>query len=452
MAQTAQTESVEDLLLEADRLVAEAASKGRSRNELLIAAQAKVAALPVDQRKNDHPDVIELRAQVESTQQSLKSANDNPVSRGMVYTCIFLSMLLMFLVGSLSLVYNKGVALLSEVETLAAQQPDRRFGQLERQLLVAQDDLFPPDQMQLASLPVELGGKPEDPAVQAKRPIDELARESSYVTLHELRDLNFRLKSLETRVGDFENLSASPFPGVLKFEDFVSGAMASGRNFVGAFKAADATAGLPASETKPNADNEETVKKSPAVYDTMNFFCQTQPAAKLQNKDGGAPNGATTQATAPQAPDSQVLGMDMRKIVDQACKYSLNYVSMTVPPVDSWSLRIRDSIDPYAVWILPCLYAALGSMIYFMRLILDTTQPNPPVYRIAHRMALAALAGMILAWFWGPAFGGNSEFKAVGFGLFTFAFVVGFSIDVFFSLLDRLVFISTNAISKFGGK
>lgn len=123
---------------------------------------------------------------------------------------------------------------------------------------------------------------------------------------------------------------------------------------------------------------------------------------------------------------------------------------MTVPSVDLWVARIRDSIDPYAVWILPCLYAALGSMIYYMRLILNTTQPNPPVYRIAHRMALAALAGMILAWFWGPAFGDNSEFRSVGFGLFTFAFVVGFSIDVFFTLLDRLVSVSTAAISKLG--
>ena len=371
----------------------------------------------------------------------------------MVYVCIFLSMLLMFLVGSLSLVYNKGIALLSEVETMAAQQPDRRFGQLERQLLVAQDDLFPPDQMQLKSLPVELGGKPEEPKVAAKTPIDELARESSYVTLHELRDLNFKLKSLETRVGDFENLSSSPFPGVPKLETFVTTAMASGSNFVGASKTADAiTAELPAPETKQGAagDGEAAGNKPSAGTDTMNFFCQGQPAAKLQNENGGASDNTATQSVAPQESDSQVLGMDMRRIVDQACKYSLNYVSMTVPPVDSWALRIKDSINPYAIWILPCLYAALGSMIYYMRLILDAAQENPPIYRIAHRMALAALAGMILAWFWGPAFGGNSEFKAVGFGLFTFAFVVGFSIDVFFSLLDRLVFISTNAISKFG--
>ncbi|MDX8464024.1 hypothetical protein RFM67_35025, partial [Mesorhizobium sp. VK2D] len=173
---------------------------------------------------------------------------------------------------------------------------DRRFGQLERQLLVAQDDLFSPDQMQLASLPVELGGKPEDPKVPAKRPIDELARESSYLTLHELRDLNFKLKSLETRVGDFENLSASPFPGVLKLETFVGTAMASGRNFVGAFKTADVTTAGPPSPEKPGgAGNAEAAKEPPAGNDTMNFFCRAQPAAKLENKDGKSDDGATTQ-------------------------------------------------------------------------------------------------------------------------------------------------------------
>ena len=457
MAQPTESASVEDLLLKADQLVAEASRKGKPRNEKLISARAKVAMLPVEQRKMDQTDVVALKAEIESARLLLKSSNNDRVSRGMVYTCIFLSMLLMFLVGSLSLVYNRGVALLSEIQTLAAQQPDRRFGQLERQLLIAQDELFSPDQVQLANLPVELGGKPEDAKVQTKRPIDELARESSYLTLHELRDLNFKLKSLETRVGDFENLSDSPFPGVPKLETFVTTAMASGRDLVGAFKTADVTmSGSPAPKTKPDgAGDTQAAKQPPAGSDTMNFFCQAHPAAKPEVLDGKVTGGATTQAIsadelAAQASSSQVLGMDMRRIVGQACKYSLNYVSMTVPSVDSWALRIKDAIDPYAVWILPCLYAALGSMIYYMRLILDTTQPNPPVYRIAHRMALAALAGMILAWFWGPTFGNNSEFKSVGFGLFTFAFVVGFSIDVFFALLDRLVFISTNAISKFG--
>ncbi|RJT39363.1 hypothetical protein D3227_14305 [Mesorhizobium waimense] len=452
MAQPTETASVEDLLLEADQIIAEASRKGKPRNEYLVSARAKVAMLPLEQRKMDQTDVVALKAEIESARLLLKSSNNDRVSRGMVYTCIFLSMLLMFLVGSLSLVYNRGVALLTEIQTLAAQQPDRRFGQLERQLLIAQDELFSPDQVQLANLPVELGGKPEDAKVQTKRPIDELARESSYLTLHELRDLNFKLKSLETRVGDFENLSDSPFPGVLKLETFVTTAMASGRDIVGAFKTADVTmSGSPTPETKPDgAGDADAAKPPPAGSDTMNFFCQAQPAAKPEVIDGATTQAISAAELAAHASSSQVLGMDMRRIVGQACKYSLNYVSMTVPSVDSWALRIKDAIDPYAVWILPCLYAALGSMIYYMRLILDTTQPNPPVYRIAHRMALAALAGMILAWFWGPTFGNNSEFKSVGFGLFTFAFVVGFSIDVFFALLDRLVFVSTNAISKFG--
>ena len=65
-------------------------------------------------------------------------------------------------------------------------------------------------------------------------------------------------------------------------------------------------------------------------------------------------------------------------------------------------------------------------------------------------MALAALAGVIAGWFWEPAFGTNSEFQSAGLGLFTFAFVIGFSIEIFFSLLDRFVEISRTAITKIG--
>ena len=134
--------------------------------------------------------------------------------------------------------------------------------------------------------------------------------------------------------------------------------------------------------------------------------------------------------------------MDMRRIVGQACQYSMNYVSMTVPSVNSWALRIKDAIDPYAVWILPCLYAALGSMIYYIETY--TGYDTAKSAGLSHRASYGAGRvgwndpGLVL----GANLGNNSEFKSVGFGLFTFAFVVGFSIDVFFALLDRLVFIS----------
>ena len=73
-------------------------------------------------------------------------------------------------------------------------------------------------------------------------------------------------------------------------------------------------------------------------------------------------------------------------------------------------------------------------MIYFLRLMVDPAEPNPRINRIVHRVALAALAGVIAGWFWEPAFGTNSEFQAAGLGLFTFAFIIGFSIEIFFSL------------------
>ena len=73
--------------------------------------------------------------------------------------------------------------------------------------------------------------------------------------------------------------------------------MASGRDLVGAFKAADVTmSGSPAPETKPDgAGDTEAAKQPPAGSDTMNFFCQAHPVAKPEVLDGKVTGGATTQ-------------------------------------------------------------------------------------------------------------------------------------------------------------
>ena len=46
---------------------------------------------------------------------------------------------------------------------------------------------------------------------------------------------------------------------------------------------------------------------------------------------------------------------------------------------------------------------------------------------------------MMIAWLGMGLLGGGDAFKSIGLGLFAFAFVLGFSIDVFFDLLENLV-------------
>jgi len=349
--------------------------------------------------------------------------------RKMTYACVAISLILMFLVGSLYVFYNQGAALLAEMQTLAAKQPDRRFGQLERQLLIARAELFGAGGVQVAAAPCPPGTEScPQPKVDGKA-IDELAQEASYVLLHELRDLNFTLVSLEGRLAAFNKLATEPVPGFGRLWNW-AGALWTGAAPNQAIAAGDAgsTANTGSGVTGPKAPADTS-----KVF-TTNHFCG----------QAGADTAKETSAVV------KVLGMDMTQINKQACDYSLGYISMTVPSVNNWALQVKGIIAPYATWILPALFACLGAMIYFMRLLVDPTQPSPRVNRVVHRMALAALAGVIAGWFWEPAFGTDTEFQTAGLGLFTFAFVIGFSIEIFFSLLDRFVEISRTAITKIG--
>ncbi|MEW9804564.1 hypothetical protein ABUE31_01020 [Mesorhizobium sp. ZMM04-5] len=371
------------------------------------------------------PETIALRQEVEQAW-LWECAVNRSGPRKMTYACVAVSLLIMFVVGSLYVFYNQGAALLAEMQTLSAKQPDRRFGQLERQLLVARSDLFEAAEG-AADCPEGTHPCPQS----TENAIDELAQEASYALLHELRDLNLSLSSLEARKNDFQKLATSPVPGLGRLWNWASDLW---HRAISSEAEAAGDSGQGAAGAVISGPNDKL-----STTFTTNHFCARQ--------DSGP--GSSAQAVEFDRYPI-VLGMDMKEIVRQACDYSLRYTSMTVPSVNLWALQVKGIIAPYAAWILPALFACLGAMIYFLRLLVDPTQPSPRVNRLVHRMALAALAGVIAGWFWEPAFGSNSEFQAAGLGLFTFAFVIGFSIEIFFSLLDRFVELSSSAISRLG--
>ena len=113
-------------------------------------------------------------------------------------------------------------------------------------------------------------------------------------------------------------------------------------------------------------------------------------------------------------------------------------------------MRVKDKLSLYSMIILPAVFGALGAIVYFMRPLLSPQLPNPGKTHTLYRIALGALAGMILAWLGMGMFGADEAFKSAGLGLFALAFILGFSIDVFFDLLDRLVGISRGAVKKIG--
>jgi hypothetical protein len=426
-----------ELFEEATRLLQRWSVSSLPNQKELTDAMTALAAADLDNLPSNDPTVVRLRTEVNNSWLHEHRLNLKAGSRRMTYVCVGLSLALMLVVGSLTVVYNRGVALLADVEALAATQPDRRFGQLERQLLVAQSELFAASK---DTKPTECkAGEAGCTAVGLAGKVNALAQESSYLVLHELRDLNFQLLSLQNRTSQFSVDREAPIPAV--------------NQAVARLGTLFAVTPIPARADSGGSQTASDGAKSMTEKPWTSLVCDSEKGRSGQLGGGSAAPAANpepVQGTQFSGGKVQILGMDMERITAQACDFNLSYTSATVPSVRLWATKIRDEIAPYSLWLLPSLYASLGSIIFFMRLILDPAQPNPPTHRIVHRLALAALAGMMIGWFWEPTLGKDEQFRTAGFGLFTFSFIVGFSIDVFFEMLDRLVALSTSAISRIG--
>ncbi len=108
--------------------------------------------------------------------------------------------------------------------------------------------------------------------------------------------------------------------------------------------------------------------------------------------------------------------------------------------------QLRWHVGYYALWILPAMYGAMGAVMYHMRYVLDPLLPHPSLIRLLHRVVLASLAGIVLGWFYAPGSAIEQAATGVGFSLFVVSFLFGFSLDVFFAMLDRFVAFSERSV------
>lgn len=122
-----------------------------------------------------------------------------------------------------------------------------------------------------------------------------------------------------------------------------------------------------------------------------------------------------------------------------------------VPNDYSWYLsQLRRGISWLGSWVLPALYGILGAVVFHMRRILDPNQPNPSWLRFGFRILLAGFAGIIVVLLWTPNLKGNAQPAFATLTSFGLAFLVGYSTDVFFEGLDRLVGYASQAVGKVG--
>ncbi len=93
----------------------------------------------------------------------------------------------------------------------------------------------------------------------------------------------------------------------------------------------------------------------------------------------------------------------------------------------------------YFDW-LPLVYGLLGAMAFLLRSLARNARER--LYRIEDTVAnvahlcLGAFAGLAIGWFWKGSGGSDNEMALSPFAV---AFVAGYSIDLVFTLMDRIV-------------
>jgi len=128
--------------------------------------------------------------------------------------------------------------------------------------------------------------------------------------------------------------------------------------------------------------------------------------------------------------DSQALG---HAIYEQTSSNSNATTPLDPVPELQQRVRIQSS------WLLPFLYGLLGACVYVMRrLLFDTRHAAVENVVILLRLALGALAGVVIGWFSTPAVPSTMLAGGSGSWPYILAFLAGFSIDNLFSVLDRV--------------
>jgi hypothetical protein len=102
-------------------------------------------------------------------------------------------------------------------------------------------------------------------------------------------------------------------------------------------------------------------------------------------------------------------------------------------------VQLQNGMRFLGSWLLPGLYGMLGAVVFHMRRLLDPNLPNPRLLRFVYRIVLGGFGGIVLVWFWIPSGAAPSMTEFAPLTSFGLAFLIGFSSDVFFQVLDRLV-------------
>lgn len=220
-----------------------------------------------------------------------------------------------------------------------------------------------------------------------------------------------------------------------------------------------ATGPEPAGMSDPGADPGST--KDP-IIETVSLVAQTPPATDfVADNYSRCLTGAGKPAVLPDARDvpeymarfSRLVSSENAMNAAVRCLIGLaefEKQNLNLKQFNGSTLPILRLMNFTNLWLLPALYGMLGATIFHLRQYLDPLRPNPAAMRIILRLCLSGFSGVAIAWFWRPDENGQITIAELTFGLASIAFVFGYSIEIFFNLLDRLVLVANANIANFG--
>jgi hypothetical protein len=108
---------------------------------------------------------------------------------------------------------------------------------------------------------------------------------------------------------------------------------------------------------------------------------------------------------------------------------------------------LQSIVQIYGTMILPVLYGLLGTIVFEMRKMLNPLRPHTSTIRVIVRTFLGGLTGLIIAFLFKPLHVNYGEGQFAEAPVFLVAFLMGFSIDVFFTMLDALVNVVSRSVT-----
>jgi hypothetical protein len=344
------------------------------------------------------------------------------------YWLISASIVMMAITAYFTVIYNQGTELIARLESVDRSKPSEKMAAVAREWRLAKFE-----------------GQESD------------AGETYYKMLDELRDLDSQVK---TDVREYTKLAGLMWlldDSLLQTISYVAPGPGSVGTSIGtalpsrtdpAARVSNAPV-LPQAPNAPAAPNAAApASKAPATpaaasgADPSGLIPADPKDLRKKEPCGGdePPQDADTPfAIFMKEPPGKILSENKRLIMNFACAESLMISPYTMPYFAALGSEMKNTLNVYGLWILPALYGALGAMVFYMRAVLNPVLTDPPIDKIIHRVALGGFAGIIFAWFWAPTPDTMEKFVGLSVNSFAIAFVIGFSIDVFFALLDNFV-------------